>query len=154
MNGWFNTQLINTDKIKRVIAEFKPERIHIFSFAIWNQQERERFNLGTRPMIEQHFGIKLQLVLSVDDDIIPICCRQFGLSTGLVDFQEMSNFWGKQGAFRLCMRHHAESHQRHHPGRPLHALLLDDVVYDEVLQWPDLLATIEQRNIDQLYEPH
>ncbi len=150
VNGWFNTELINTQKIKDVIASFQPHRINIFSFAIWDEAQRKGFTLGTREMIERHFGIQLNLVLTVDDDIIPICCRQMGIEPSTVDFNEMSNFWGKQGAFRLCMRHHATNHRRHHPNLPLHVLLLDDVVYNEVVRWPDLQTTVEQRNIDQL----
>lgn len=150
VNGWFNTQLINVQKIKDVIASFAPHRINVFSFAIWNQQERQRFDMGTREMIEKAFGFKFNLVLNVDDDIIPICCRQMGIEPSTVDFQEMSNFWSKQGAFRLCMRHHAINHRRHNPNLPLHVLLLDDAVYNETLRWPDLQTTVEQRNIDQL----
>ena len=124
VNGWFNTQLINTQKIKDVITSFAPHRINIFSFAIWNQQERQRFDMGTREMM--------------------------GIESSTVDFTEMSNFWSKQGAFRLCMRHHATNHRRHNPNLPLHVLLLDDAVYNETLRWPDLQTTVEQRNIDQL----
>jgi len=150
VNGWFNTQLINVQKITDVIASFQPHFINVFSFAIWNAQERQRFDMGTREMIERAFGFKFNLVLNVDEDIIPICCRQMGIEPNTVDFQEMSNFWSKQGAFRLCMRHHSTNHRRHNPNLPLHVLLLDDAVYNETLRWPDLQTTVEQRNIDQL----
>lgn len=148
MNGWFNTQMINVPKLKRFIAEFKPDRVNLFSFAIWNAAERERFTMGTRPMLEKSLGITLNLVLAVDEDIIPICCREMGMSPDVVDFSEMSNFWSKQGAFRLCMRHHARNLKRH--GQTLQAALLDDAVYDELIQWPDLGTRIAIVNIDEL----
>ena len=150
VNGWFNTELINTQKIKDVLASFQPHSINVFSFAIWDQRQLDGFNRGTREMIERKFGIQFNLVLTVDDDIIPTCCRQMGIEPSTVDFNEMSAFWSKQGAFRLCMRHHATNHRRHNPSLPLHVLLLDDVVYNERMVWPDLQTTIEQRNIDQL----
>lgn len=150
VNGWFKTELINIDKVKDVIRSFEPHAINIFSFAIWNERERNGFEAGTRELLERALGIRLNLVLTVDEDIIPVCCRQMGIHADSVDFQEMSAFWSKQGAFRLCMRHHAENHRRHRPNLPLHALLLDDAVYNERLVWPDLQTTIEQRNIDQL----
>ena len=150
VEGWFKTELINIDKVRRVIRDFKPDAVHLFSFAIWDEQQREGFRQGTRDMLEKALGLKLQLILTVDTDIIPICCRQMGIEPSTVDFQEMSNFWSKQGAFRLCMRHHATNHRRHHPNLPLHVLLLDDVVYNEYTVWPDLQTTVEQWNIDQL----
>jgi len=154
MNGWFNVELIPEQiaKVKRFIAEFQPKRVNIFSFAIWDQHQRERFTMGTRPHLEKVLGVPFNLVLSVDDDIIPICCREMNIARETVDFQEMSNFWGKQGAFRLCMRHHAKNMLRHgHPA--LHAVLLDDVVHDEVLTWNDrdCKAVISQLNIYRLY---
>jgi hypothetical protein len=99
-------------------------------------------------MLEKSLGITLNLVLAVDEDIIPICCREMGMSPDVVDFQEMSNFWSKQGAFRLCMRHHARNLKRH--GQTLQAALLDDAVYDELIQWPDLGTRIAIVNIDEL----
>lgn len=151
INGWYNTELINIEKVCRFIDEFQPDYVNLFSFAIWNQQQRHGFDHGTRPMLEQAIGQKLNLVLNVDDDIIPICCKEMRLGPGSVDFQEMSNFWGKQGAFRLYMRHHAKCLKR--PGNSLHAVLLDDVVFNEVILWDDLecTATISQLNIDRLY---
>lgn len=150
VEGWFKTELINVEKVKQVIASFRPNAVHLFSFAIWNEQQRDGFTRGTRDMLEQALGIKLGLVLTVDTNIIPTCCRQMGIVPTTVDFQEMSNFWSKQGAFRLCMRHHAANHRRWHPNLPLHLLLLDDTVYNEYTVWPDLQATVEQWNIDQL----
>jgi len=150
VNGWFNAELINVEKVRDVIRAFAPHRVNIFSFAIWNPQEREKFTHATRHRLEEALGVKFNLVLNVDEDMIPICCREMGMQPSTVDFNEMSNFWGKQGAFRLCMRHHAVNHRRHHPNLPLHVLLLDDVVYNETLRWPDLQTIVEQRNIDQL----
>lgn len=133
------------------MAEFQPDTVNLFSFAIWNQQQRDGFNRGTRHMLENALGCKLNFVPSVDDDITPICCKEMRLGPGSVDFAEMSNFWSKQGSFRLFMRHHARNMKRH--GRSLHAVLLDDVVYNETLTWDDreCTATISQFNIDQLY---
>ncbi len=151
MTGWHTTEMINVEKVRRFIAEFKPDRVNLFSFAVWDAHQRESFNAGTRPMLERSLGITLNLVLTVDDDIIPICCKEMGISKATVDFQEMCNFWSKQGAYRLCMRHHAKNMKRH--GQSLHAILLDDVVFDETLTWDDndCTATISQFNIDRLY---
>lgn len=149
INGWHNFEVINLEKIRDVIASFEPHAVNIFSFAIWDQHQLKLFNAHCRPHLERLLGVTFNLVLTVDDDIIPTCCNQMGI-VSLVDFSEMSAFWSKQGAFRLCMRHHAINHRRHNPNLSLHVLLLDDVVYNERMEWPDLKTTVEQRNIDQI----
>lgn len=150
VNGWHDFELINIEKVKDVISSFAPHAVHVFSFAVWDERQRQLFTHMCRPHLEKALGVKLQLVLTTDLDMIPIACRQLGMQASTVDFQEMSNFWGKQGTFRLCMRHHATNHRRHHPNLRLHVLLLDDVVYNETVWWPDLQTTVEQQNIDQL----
>lgn len=71
-----------------------------------------------------------------------------GMHRDMVDFQEASNFWSKQGAFRHCMRHRALALKAHN--LKLHATLLDDAVYNETIEWHDLGASVHQWNIDQL----
>lgn len=150
VNGWGSFELINVEKVRAFIDAFEPTAVNIFSFAIWDLHQRELFNRLCRPHLEKALSITFNLTLTVDGDITPVCCRQMGVSPGLVDFNEMSAFWSKQGAFRLWCRHHATSLRLHEPNLHLHMVLLDDVVYNEVLRWPDLQTTVEQRNIDQL----
>jgi hypothetical protein len=150
VDGWHLFEIINLEKIKRVIADLNPVSVSIFSFAIWNEHQRNLFNRHTRPHLEAAIGRRFEIVPTVDDDIIPVCANQMGIAMETVDFQEMSNFWGKQGAFRLWMRDWVTRFQRHQPILPFHAVLLDDAVYNEKVEWPDLRATIEQWNIDQL----
>jgi hypothetical protein len=150
VDGWHSFDIINLDKIRAVMARFDPHVVSIFSFAIWDERQLALFNRHCRPHLEAALGVTFNLVPTVDEGIIPTCCRLMAISPDRVDFSEMSTFWGKQGAFRLWARAHAESLRRHTPNLHLHLLLLDDVVYNEVLTWPDLQATIEQRNIDQL----
>jgi len=143
MDGWFNTHLVNVQKIKDIIAQFKPDHVHVFSFAIWNEAELTRFNLGTRPMIEAALKIKFGAVPTVDGDIIPACCKVMGMSTDVVDFQEMSNFWGKHEAFRLNMRNQFKNNKN-----DVQVMLLDDAVFNEEFTWPDLKVKGSIVNID------
>lgn len=148
MEGWFNTHMINVEKVKAFIAEWKPTSVHLFSFAIWDVAQRDRFNLGTRPMLEKSLGITLSLVPTVDEDIIPICCKVMKLGPESVDFQEMSNFWGKQMTFKLCMQNMFSQTHRHNIDTEV--VLLDDVVFNEHFQWPDMRVAGRILNIDQL----
>lgn len=146
LDGWMNTHLINTDKIKALVAEFKPDVVNIFSFAVWNQQELLRFNIGTRPMIEKLLGRPLSIVPTVDDDIIPACCAVMGIDPGAVDFSDMSDFWGKHEAFRLMMRHTFANTAKHDVD--VEVMLLDDAVINEEFHWPDLRIRGRIINID------
>lgn len=143
VNGWFNTQLMNVEKIKRFITEFKPDFVHVFSFAIWNEHELLRFNEGTRPMIEKALEIQFSIVPTVDDDILPVCSKVMNLH-GLT-FIDMSDFWGKQEAFRLNMRHMFAT-----TDQEIDVVLLDDAVFNEKFSWPDLHIQGQILNIDKM----
>lgn len=151
LDGWFNTHMINVPKVRAIIESWKPDFVHLFSFAVWNKAELLSFNDGTRQMLENALGIKLSTTWSVDDDIIPKCCAVMGLSVQTVDFTEMSNFWSKHEAFRLCMRHHFKSTHEHDVDTAV--MLLDDAVINENFEWPDLRIKGHILNIDNLPEP-
>lgn len=145
MNGWPNTLLINVEKVKQFLAELQPDYVHIFSFAVWNAAEKLRFEMWTQPMLEQVFNFKLSWVPTVDDDIIPLCCKEMGLNPASVTFSGASDFWGKQGAFRLAMRQRWKNNST-----PVEVVLLDDAVFTEHFHWPDLKVTGRIINIDEL----
>lgn len=142
VNGWMNTQIINAEKIKLCMSDFSPTSVNIFSFAIWDQFQLKSFNMGTRPMLEDFLGMKLEIVPTVDDDIIPACCKVMNLSPTTVDFQEMSDFWGKQEAFRLFMRSRKFETETS-------VVFLDDVVEEENFAFPNLKLSGTILNIDK-----
>lgn len=141
MRGWMNTQIINAEKIKLCMSDFAPTSVNIFSFAIWDQFQLKSFNMGTRPMLEDFLGMKLEIVPTVNDDIIPACCKVMNLSPTTVDFQEMSDFWGKQEAFRLFMRSRKFETETS-------VVFLDDVVEEENFAFPNLKLSGMILNID------
>lgn len=143
--GWFNTHLTNVNKIRAVMEKFQPDFMHVFSFAVWNERELHQFNIDCRPRIERALGMKFSAVPTVDDEIIPACCKVLNLAPSTVDFQEASNFWGKHEAFRLNMRHTFKSGHS-----PVEVMLLDDAVFNEEFFWPDLQVTGRILNIDEL----
>lgn len=139
------TECINVAKVKRIIDGWKPDFVHLFSFAIWNQKELEAFRLGTRPQIEERFGITFASEWTVDENIIPMCCKEMGIERSTVDFQECSNFWSKHQAFRLCMMQHFKTTHEH--GVDTEVMLLDDAVFNETFHWPDFRLRGEIVNI-------
>lgn len=146
--GWANTFLINIGKVKAFMAEFKPDAVHLFSFAVHDQAELKRFNYHVRPRLESALGIELSMCLTVDDDILPVCAAARSLVPSLVSFSDLVEFWGKQEAFRLFV-------QRHFAGTENTTVaLLDDSVTDEDFHFRanDLRGLV--RNIDRLGTGH
>jgi hypothetical protein len=130
--------MINIEQISKFIYIFKPDYIHIFSFAIWDETQKALFNLHCRPMIESSLKIKINNVLTVDDDIIPACCSVMGLNTNTVTFDDASSFWSKHESFRLWCRHHFKFIG---DLTDIEVLFLDDIVFNEHFNWPDLRVT-------------
>jgi hypothetical protein len=148
-DGWHNTRLKNVEKVRRVISEVKPHQIHIFSFAIWDLRQLGLFETSlTRKMIEDALSIRLASIPTVDDDIIPVCTNVRKIACETVDFQEMSAFWGKEGAFRLNCLHVFKNAKE--DGNEIEAILLDDDVRNENIEFPDLNLRIRLINIDTL----
>jgi hypothetical protein len=148
-NGWFSAHLINVEKIRNIITDFQPDQVHVFSFAIWNKRELSGFNEAVRPMLEGELGVKLIRIPTVDDDIIPACCNIKKINPETVDFSEASAFWGKHESFRLFS---LSTFRNAWPAWAVetHVMLLDDAVFNEKFEWPDLHITGEIKNIDSV----
>lgn len=136
-DGWHTASLINVDLIKQVISEFKPHYISVFSFAIWNEVEKQKFVQHAKQMIEDALSISFHVVLRVDEDIIPACSHVKKLLPSKVDFMEADDFWGKHEAFRLFVRHSFEKVWST-DSKSTEVMLLDDVVWNEEWCWPDI----------------
>jgi hypothetical protein len=148
VNGWYNTELINAEKVAALKRELKPDANHIFSFALHNEYEKRGFDAGVRLLVEQRVG-ELGLVPLVDRDIIPICCKQRNIHPDTVDFNELCAFWGKAQAFRLFVQHRFANPHRDH----VHVVLIDDDVPNETWEWPDQNMSGRLINIDSYQVP-
>lgn len=147
VNGWFNSHLINLEKIQAFINDWKPDELHVFSFAIHSEWELLRFKDHLQPYIERKLGYKL-LTVPMTPEIQRICCNQLSMSTERVEFSDMSDFWGKHEAFRLYVRQLFSK-----AAEPVEVALLDDAVEDEDFHFPRLGISGQIRNIDVLPEP-
>lgn len=146
INGWACTDFINTEKIKNFIEHWRPDQVHIFSFAIWNQHELNKFNNHLRVPLEDNLGVRFTIVPTVDDNIIPACCKVKGIQ--LLEFHEMSAFWGKGGAFQLFVKNLVN---RSFP-IDMEVALIDDAVENEQFIWPDLHVIGQLINVDSRTE--
>lgn len=149
LQGWNGSDLINMEKVKKVIADFKPDNVSIFSFAVHNEGDRVGFNSGMRRHLELALGIQFSLVPTMDDDIVPTCCKVLKLHPERVTFQEVCDFLGKQEAFRLYLRHTYGKTWKTW-GQEIDIVFLDDAVFNEYFRWPDLHIDCRITNIDTI----
>lgn len=142
MEGWWQTEIIpeNAEKIRKIIAEYKPDVVNIFSFAIHNDRERANFGMGTKPMIERALGVTFSSIPIVEGEIIEACCNMKWISSDRCDFIDIRDFWGKQDAFKLWCRHLFQ-HSWEKWQQETEVMLLDDDVFNENFQWPDMHVT-------------
>lgn len=103
-DDWANTCLINVSKIKEFMEKNIISDLRIFSFAIWDEKQKKQFEFWVKPAIERVLEQKLNQVPTIDDHIMPACCKQKGLSVQLTGFSDMVEFWGKDISFMLCMK--------------------------------------------------
>lgn len=149
--GWDATELVNIPKVRAFIKEWRPTKVHLFSFALHNVHELSGFNRGTRAMLEEALGLTLQMTPTVDEDILPACCRLQRLSPRHTTFTEMVEFWGKQASFRMYVRQlHSKLMPRTSFEQKLTVALLDDAVFDEDFTWPTENISGQVRNVDML----
>lgn len=144
MNGWLNCHVINLEKIRAFMQEMQPDELHIFSFAVHTDWDAKLFSSHLRPIIEERLGSPIKTVPTVED-IKAAACSLKMLSVDYVLFSDMSEFWGKQEAFRLYVRHQFAGD----PGG-VEVALLDDAVEDEDFSFPRLNLSGVVRNIDLL----
>lgn len=143
--GWGNTALINVAKVQEFIKSFKPTKLHLFSFAIYDENDLKLFNYHIRNRLENALGLQIDLCPSVYADIIPACCRIKNLAPTHVSFSDVIEFWGKQDSFKLYIQDTLKN-----TNTPVSVAFLDDAVTDEYFQWPHLQITGVIRNINQL----
>lgn len=149
IDGWDSVDIINTDKIKSVIDSFDPDYVSIFSFALHDSHQLKLFNKSVRLPIENAIDRQLSLIFTVDTDIIPICCEVKMLHPQKVSFDDISSFWSKHDSFRLMMRGlYSKTYAKWK--KETEVILLDDAVFNEEFNWPDIKVSGKILNIDDL----
>lgn len=145
MSGWENTEVINIVEVKRIIDIFRPDVVDIFSFAIHNEKEKELFNKYCRPMVEEAIGVKLNIVPTVDKDIIKACAEQKRMAPSKIDFSDLSDFWSKDLAFELWCRQKFKNIDY-----PTQCVFLDDAVRNTYFKSLDGAHEAYVINVDEL----
>lgn len=115
IRSWQNPTLCNIDYMRYLLANEKVEEVHIFSFAIWNQADKDVFSQRLKPHLEEALGVRIRSWVSVPE--VNKVLKQF---TGIVmEDWEMINVWGKMRAFQDYCRSEYKD---------MECVLVDDVV--------------------------
>lgn len=93
---FFNNTSINKNLFDTISKDFSNANFHIFSFAICDDKDLERFNKIFKERIEKEFDIKICSVVK-KEDVLSIVKKRIGVS--ILDEFEMTTFFGKHFSF-------------------------------------------------------
>ena len=145
LNGWANSSMINVPKIKDFIEKNMISDLRIFSFAIWDENQKKQFEFWVKPALERVLGLKFNQIPTIDDHILPACCKQKRLVVELTQFSDMVEFWGKDLSFMLCMKEWFKDNQEERE-----IFFLDDAVEDMTFELKDNKIKCHILNIDKI----
>lgn len=149
IGSWQDQVLVKSHKLEQLLAanpDLDRTDVRIFSFAIYNQKDKDEFARDIKPMLERRFGITITLWPSVAEmaeaDQLLTGCRWLDADTmGGLDISEFINIRGKAGAFENWVWFHGVNGERY--------MLLDDVVPQRVIYDRKRDIQIDLVNVDK-----
>jgi phosphosulfolactate synthase (CoM biosynthesis protein A) len=131
-NGWDTWELLDTSCVKAFIDTYKPDSVHLFSFAIYDGLDASSFNWHVRDKLEKSLGVKIEIVPTLDGGIKSAFCKAKKVEEDRVERGDLMRLIGKQDAFRSFVR---TIFQKTEAGTEV--VLIDDDVVNEVFCFPD-----------------
>lgn len=122
--SWSNTTLCNLELIKSIIKQEQVKFIGIFSFAIDNDKDKERFEKVLKPFLEAQLNVEIISWPSVEEIMKDV----FKFNRTHFEKFEFTSIWGKLRAFQDFCRVNFINAE---------CVLVDDVVPNSVLSLPD-----------------
>lgn len=149
INNWAEALLVKTHKLQQLLAanpDIDRTDVTIFSFAIYNQKDKDEFERSMKPMLERTFGITCTAWPSVAEiaeaDQLLTGCRWLDAYTmGGLYIHEFIAVRGKAGAFENWVWYHGVDGERY--------MLLDDVVPQRVIYDRKRDIQIDLVNVDK-----
>lgn len=137
INNWDEGLLVNATKVREFLAEHNATEFTVFSFAVWNDEDKAAFERLHRRPLERALDCRVAACPSVED-FMRVDTEFTGLRfDSLTDFISIR---GKVGAFTTWVRAHGLGN----------ALLVDDVVPDVDIVTRTNGDTIRFVNVDSL----
>jgi hypothetical protein len=116
INNWHDATLVNTTKVRDLLGTLGVSSVRLFSFALYHDKDRDRFNTVLKPFLERALDVKFLDSPTVEDFLL--ADKQItGLHwDGITDFIQVR---GKIDAFRSWCK--AKFDKQHN-------ILIDDTV--------------------------
>lgn len=144
LNGWYNFIPKNIVEVKQFIEENHFHEISIFSFAIWDQNQKKSFENSCKKWLEKELNIQFSMVPTMDDEILHSCCKQKKIHPKSIDFKDIIDFWSKDLSFLLCIQDWFEKE------KDIEIWFLDDAIEDIDFHLKKNNIHLKFRNIDHL----
>lgn len=134
---WNDPLICNQVKVSRYVREQQPDFVNIFSFAVYNDDDRRQFDETMREWLSRAFDFKINHVATVEE------MKRVSMGSRGVDFSihEYISIWGKERAFIDWVRN---------VSRPGEFILVDDVVDDITLTRDRQNQIIRTVNVDRI----
>lgn len=144
ITDWHNPVLTNVEKVRALVAVSAITEVRIFSWAIWDQSDADKFNREMKDCIENAFGFKI-IEIILKRDAIAIVAKRRGLwvdmNNPMDDIADIANNIGKDGIFtEFCFARE----------RDCICVLVDDVVPNRTIEDHDLNVIVKLVNVNNL----
>lgn len=127
----------NMHKIKDFIHKEKPDEINIFSFGLWTNEDRDRFNKNIKNFIEEKLEIKFKNIPTLSE-INKVTFKQNNISKIEIDDIEIITLMGKFKTFiEFCFNNFTNTK----------CILIDDTVPNTTITNRDTSLIIRTINI-------
>lgn len=137
IESWHNPLLCNISKVKKFLSEFDTKDVRIFSFAVWNEDDRKEFDFSIKGLLERTFGVNIVWCPTLAE-----IAKEVGVFTKCRwEPHEITTVWGKHRAFiDFCTSQFSD----------VECVLLDDVVPNLEIFNKDKNLKIRLVNVTQL----
>ena len=101
ITDWHDPVLTNVQRVREWIKANGVTEAGIFSWAIWDEKDVNKFNLEMKRWLEDAFGFKVTQVV-IKRDAVAIAAKHKGLRFDIndpLDVADMASIFGKHGIF-------------------------------------------------------
>ena len=95
IRSWDNPLFCNTDFILDVLKKENVKQVHIYSFAIYNDHDKEIFEKTMKAGLEQHLGVEILSWMSIKE----LMKKVFFYNGVVFDQNEFITVWVKSSLF-------------------------------------------------------
>lgn len=89
--------LVRTDAVRRFLAQERPQRVAVFSYALWDARDKLDCERRLVPGLQEALGVRLDLTLSPTiEDLCRIVERARRMAAGSLRSQEFFDWFGRK----------------------------------------------------------